>query len=842
MKVDQKYYLLAILLCVGSMHECYGQGKSFVFFDIDPGYSIETLIDIPKGCGTIKYIAKKKGNCAFPEIVSWDVEYRDCDNKTLRKTLTFEIPAGNAESREYAFQGANLTDPCVKGSVRRTIVQLPRLNDISVYVKGSDVIFDGETILFGIQEERPFNNINWQWIDLVTNKSIAAGKEINHQVTHKSKIGVRGRYGSSRFQTEIFPARIPHINVIGEILSFDLVYPEKMDDTSAASIKVRVRRNTLGNISWEWYKGADLSGKFIQADTTADLLIKPVLTDADMYTIYAVYDKSRKIASKSVRLNVNTVPGPDNSFELAPTSKEIYRAVPVWIKVAPKEQNKNAKWVWKVGETIRAEHADSILINNPINNLGISVYPILNTKKGVTKTIELNKVLVKTVLPQSVTGPRSLCKSDVTKKTYTLENAVLGTDTRYWKITDGKYFSRTFRGDTVQLLTTETTTYQITPGSTLSGKFEFTVTVTETPALPSLIIAPDNICSGVEFTLKTDDRAIPEGVKYNWYKLDPVIGTRVPIGEVRELSTSITNKTSFLLQTSYGGCLSDRSVAKTVNVIPNPNMPGYIVESRAGTEKKKVSLAVNSGSPLNLKYEWSDNNFTTIIGEGRELESYWLKKGDNLIYVRAKNECNVLSEPKAKNVVFNRLNYFFVNAGLSATATDISEATYQNMMLSFGIRYLYLRIKGNPFYLLKTTEYSTHFRGTELSISDDGRIQDFPPSTGYYYVLNRESFQRRTGYTIGTLIGTKKMRVYIGGGYGERDLLWNLDLIPYTTGPQSKVWARNVNYSWKGIEGEIGLFLKLRKFNLMIGASTIVDKQNNSPFIDLHLGIGFSTR
>jgi len=183
--------------------------------------------------------------------------------------------------------------------------------------------------------------------------------------------------------------------------------------------------------------------------------------------------------------------------------------------------------------------------------------------------------------------------------------------------------------------------------------------------------------------------------------------------------------------------------------------------------------------------------------------------------------------------------YFFMNFGV--VANDIGNL--ETVMASMGGRKIFLRVKFNPKMLGKSDNYSTNFISNELEITNSGKVTNFPSSTGYYYVVNDQIASNRQSATLGTSFGGGKLRFYLGGGYGERLNLWSLNLNSYNNNFISRnIWAKNINQSWKGIETEVGIFLKLGKFNIMGGVSAIFDSNQSNPFIDCHLGFGFSTR
>jgi len=105
-----------------------------------------------------------------------------------------------------------------------------------------------------------------------------------------------------------------------------------------------------------------------------------------------------------------------------------------------------------------------------------------------------------------------------------------------------------------------------------------------------------------------------------------------------------------------------------------------------------------------------------------------------------------------------------------------------------------------------------------------------------YYQYNNQVVSKRTGYTGGIYLGGRYWAVYLGGGYGTRELLYGINQNTYdqTFSSQSS-WVKNTTYSYSGAETEGGLILKTGFLNLMGGVSNIAGK-----YTDYNLGIGLS--
>ncbi len=238
-------------------------------------------------------------------------------------------------------------------------------------------------------------------------------------------------------------------------------------------------------------------------------------------------------------------------------------------------------------------------------------------------------------------------------------------------------------------------------------------------------------------------------------------------------------------------------------------------------------ITCSSNNSTQSRFDW----FKVTAGNN-EVKVYVTQEGNNSLIVTKTSNTAVTKTIKEK--------YFFMNAG--AVANDPGKI--ETLMVTIGSKRIYVRLKFNPSEFGKDDGYSTNFLSSELEINNSGKVQNFPSSTGYYYVVNDQMVNNRQSATLGANFGGKTLRFYLGGGYGERANFWGLNLNTYS-GSQNdvkRVWAKNINQSWKGIEAEGGLFLKLGHFNILGGTSVIFDSKQTAPYIDLHFGIGFSTR
>lgn len=163
----------------------------------------------------------------------------------------------------------------------------------------------------------------------------------------------------------------------------------------------------------------------------------------------------------------------------------------------------------------------------------------------------------------------------------------------------------------------------------------------------------------------------------------------------------------------------------------------------------------------------------------------------------------------------------------SSSYWAVSYAASTNAPFGFSLQYLsnwgfYLSGKGNNPSLEAT--------GT---IGDDGIL-----STPDFYTINDKRVIK--SYTLSGGI-TKRFGVrnhlYVGGGYGLKQLLWKVE---YLQDPENlssitkEEWRINENRDYSGIVGDVGVFWRFGNVVLDTGVGTIVGKEFYA-----NLGIGY---
>jgi hypothetical protein len=471
---------------------------------------------------------------------------------------------------------------------------------------------------------------------------------------------------------------------------------------------------------------------------------------------------------------------------------------------------------------------ESVLENNPNDP---------NAKLQIKKCKEA--LFIATKLPSKISGPMQRCSGDSRLETYTLEGALLGSEAKYWRLLEEDKEIRRFTKDTIKLAPSRSTKYRIYADNDLEKFVDFEITVHDKPVISGLIVTKHQVCVGEQFSLQLDGEVQIQNVTLNWYKTDKAATMRKFVSSGKQILDVAQDGATYEVEASYQGCIGENKLVKTVNIYPIPAQPQIEKLVFTGSSSQKAEISLSPQEAEDMQYEWSTDAFSTKTTTTKNLISVPLKKGANTVYIKAINHCGTNSSTTEYLINRPRTGYFFMNIG--AVTNDVKKV--ETFMVTLGVKRIYVRIKMNPNMLANEGNYSTNFSNSKLEITNSGKVINFPPSTGYYYVVNDQMENNRQAATIGTSFGGKKLRIYLGGGYGERTNLWGIDLRSYSDNVYTgNVRAKNINQSWKGPEGEAGLFLKLGHFNVMGGAGAIFDSNQDNPFIDFHLGIGFSTR
>ena len=141
----------------------------------------------------------------------------------------------------------------------------------------------------------------------------------------------------------------------------------------------------------------------------------------------------------------------------------------------------------------------------------------------------------------------------------------------------------------------------------------------------------------------------------------------------------------------------------------------------------------------------------------------------------------------------------------------------------------------------KTGWYLTARLNQNISLSpkyecDDEKLTNYTGNN--YYSFDEEIKIIRYSLTGGlTFQAGRNVYCYAGGGYGTNDLLWHIN--EYNYSDDSKTgddYAKNVNYSYSGIEAEAGIIINSGSFFFSTGVSSQSFKRLDGTF---SIGLAF---
>ncbi|MBE9466807.1 MAG: hypothetical protein IMY72_00640 [Bacteroidetes bacterium] len=121
-------------------------------------------------------------------------------------------------------------------------------------------------------------------------------------------------------------------------------------------------------------------------------------------------------------------------------------------------------------------------------------------------------------------------------------------------------------------------------------------------------------------------------------------------------------------------------------------------------------------------------------------------------------------------------------------------------------------------YYLSTRINPTYFTSSFFE-TDGETIPDYNESG--YYSFNGNQTNKRLALTVGiSRQVTKNLHWYVGGGYANYELLWEIDQFDYQHNNQGSAYAKHNKESFSSFELEIGVKAQFSKLIISAGAST----------------------
>lgn len=162
-------------------------------------------------------------------------------------------------------------------------------------------------------------------------------------------------------------------------------------------------------------------------------------------------------------------------------------------------------------------------------------------------------------------------------------------------------------GSTYLVTPTATTTYYVEAdlGSCVSpSRTPVTVQVNTPPAIPTLINAALNVCSGNPATFTVSNPVA--GITYNWYTVASG-GTPIATGTTYTIASATTTELIYVeAQTSASGCISTGRALATLTVNPSPAAPLVVgSDSVTVSQGQTASFTISAPNPA-YTYNWYD--------------------------------------------------------------------------------------------------------------------------------------------------------------------------------------------------------------------------------------------
>lgn len=365
---------------------------------------------------------------------------------------------------------------------------------------------------------------------------------------------------------------------------------------------------------------------------------------------------------------------------------------------------------------------------------------------------------------------------------------------------------------------------------------------------PDGITGKSFICKGSALELKVRGGQLSLNASWCWYK-NSISAKNLVTKDANVIITPEEN-TVYILR-GEGVCSNtiERSIA--VNAGALSISPTAITSAYDPDSKRKVILSVSGGS-LGEKagWVWYKGNCEpgNKVGKGSRITVKTNKK--TVFYARAVGECNTTA--CVSRMVYPRFaqKYTFINVGIIPSFNTFSgnvSANFKKIQESPVISLTIGKLAETGWYL--RGKYSSKFKTSAYTIQDD--VISGYSNTGSYYVYNGNTADNRWAITAGFVQKMNRAFYVLAGiGYGQRDLMW--DVNEYSSQNNSLLkesWGRNLNGSYKGVEAEATLLLRVSFLNIAIGINGIAptnssNSQNTGStykiYGDCYAGVGIS--
>lgn len=360
-----------------------------------------------------------------------------------------------------------------------------------------------------------------------------------------------------------------------------------------------------------------------------------------------------------------------------------------------------------------------------------------------------------------------------------------------------------------------------------------TVYVNNNSVPPDEIMGKDVICRGEkDVRLSVLGGILGKGAHWAWYE-GSCTGRK--IGEGSSVLVSPVQSTQYFVR-AEGGSNTTECRNFTVNVASLSVKPQSVTGPDMVNANQPFTLRVNGGKLANgaiwTWYEGTASN-KILIGRGEVLNNISTEKSTTY-FVTAESDCGQIEHtvktvtvkaPVLQSLARNNsqpVNFFnigFANNNIK----NLNSLANLSLTVGGGGRFgWYGRAKLNVSQTKSTYE------------TDNTGINDYDENG--YYQFSGQVLNKRYGLTGGLMYTQAPISLYVGAGYGKRELQWEIRQFTYGDNVEkSKAWARNIPSSFEGPEVEGGIMVRVGFINFLAGIGSV-----NFKYIDAHAGIGYN--
>ncbi len=584
-----------------------------------------------------------------------------------------------------------------------------------------------------------------------------------------------------------------------------------------------------------------------------------------------VFNNSYKIATPFYDVQISSTPDNTPVFSKgklvseAPTKiihdKQIFPGDAAILIVDGGKLGLKAKWVWY----------KDICFGNPIGfGEKLTVVPQNSAtyfvraegEKDTTVCVSaLIKVSESSIIGDSIKGASYVCVGDK-NITLSLIGGKLGKNAEWKWYKDDCTGTSIGSGRTIEVSPIGTTSYFVRAEgkNDLSVCLKKEIVVTDKSTKPFGILGNATICNGESINLSVNGGKLSSGSKWVWYKEFISSNNIIAYGE--SINFKPNSNTTYVVR-GEGVCSNTESVNQIVTVTEVSQRPTAIqVNNTTYTsylEKRKNTFTVFGGSlSNNAQWTWykstSPNGQDLVkIGTGNSIKVK-MKKTTTLLVRAEGGKCDNNNEQVSKEYTISKKStsnssYTYLNFGL-ATSAFVTNSNVSPISSPYNAVFTFAKNNSSGVSWYVKGKYSIGGGQANYQTTDAGTITN-NTSGATYPALDGKVIEERYGATAGLLFGPQKFRLFLGGGWGKRELKWGVS--EYSQSGQllntgSEKWASNTDRSYEGYEIETGMLMKLSIFNLQAGVSTITPtlsfNENSSPkelkYFDVHFGIGFN--